>query len=210
MPRFVSFARPDRTCFAEKTGSPRFLENPRVHASLFDPGRISGPGHSGGALLIGPADVAFCCLDGLGSCHFPISGLNHAAFTLAVYASRPGSPSVVAQDSLPAWWPTFAGRDFNPLGSIVRFRSCFSTWRSPHPGFAWRTEAKEGEEPYFLYGDDARRRHREGIGEKHRPPDMVGRVKVLVDRFFFMGAFFLPALLETVKTTCDAEKCCDG
>jgi hypothetical protein len=28
---------------------------------------------------------------------------------------------------------------------------------------------RRGEEPYFLYGDDPRRRDREGIGEKHDP-----------------------------------------
>ena len=28
---------------------------------------------------------------------------------------------------------------------------------------------RRGEEPYYLYGDDPRRRHREGLGRKHRP-----------------------------------------
>jgi hypothetical protein len=27
---------------------------------------------------------------------------------------------------------------------------------------------RRGEEPYFPYGDDPRRRHRDGIGEKHQ------------------------------------------
>src|SRR4051812_46421911 len=44
VPRFVSFARRYRP-MAETTGSLRFLENPRVHAALYDPGRTLEPGH---------------------------------------------------------------------------------------------------------------------------------------------------------------------
>ena len=40
------------TASAETTGPPRFLENPRLHAALFDPGEIVDSGHSGVALLI--------------------------------------------------------------------------------------------------------------------------------------------------------------
>jgi hypothetical protein len=57
------------------------------------------------------SDIAFRCFDGVGSHHSLLSGLNHAACTLAVYASRPRSPVcclTAAQDSLPAGglpWP---------------------------------------------------------------------------------------------------------
>src|SRR5215217_6549745 len=109
---------------AETTGPPRFLENPRMHAAFFDPGRTFEPGPFGRCPTHRLDGFAFRCFDGLGSCHFSLSRLNRAAFTLAVYASQPGLPSVATQDSLPAWWPTFAGRDSNPLGSIVRFQEC--------------------------------------------------------------------------------------
>ena len=38
------------------------------------------------------------------------------------------------------WWPTLAGRDFNPLSSYMRFRFILSTSHPPHPGLSWRTE----------------------------------------------------------------------
>ena len=44
-----------------------------------------------------------------------ISGLNHTAFDLAVYASNGRSP-VPTQDSLPGCWPSSAGRDWLPAG----------------------------------------------------------------------------------------------
>ena len=45
-----------RFCLSTRTsGPPRFLGNPPVHAPLLDPGRISAPGHSGRALLLGEA-----------------------------------------------------------------------------------------------------------------------------------------------------------
>jgi hypothetical protein len=38
------------------------------------------------------------------------------------------------------WWPTLAGRDLNPLGSIARFQLWFATSsHPPRPSFAWRT-----------------------------------------------------------------------
>ena len=44
-----------------------------------------------------------------------ISGLNHTAFDLAVYASQRRSPAPT-QDSLPGCWPSSAGRDWLPAG----------------------------------------------------------------------------------------------
>jgi len=41
---------------------------------------------------LGAADVAFRSRNGVGLHVFLISGLNHTAYTLAVYASQPGSP----------------------------------------------------------------------------------------------------------------------
>ena len=56
--------------------------------------------------------------------HAPISGLHHAACTLSVYASQPGSPPVCATlDS--GRWPTLTGRDSHPLGRVEDFRRVF-------------------------------------------------------------------------------------
>lgn len=48
--RFLRSALPPS---AETTRPPRFLENPRVHAALCDPGGPTSTGHSGAALLVG-------------------------------------------------------------------------------------------------------------------------------------------------------------
>ena len=46
----------------------------------------------------------------------PLSRLNHAACTLSVYASQPGSPPDHATlDS--GWWPALTGQDSHLLGS---------------------------------------------------------------------------------------------
>jgi len=50
-----------------------------------------------------------------GSRRVVISGLNHTAFDLAVYASQWRSPAPT-QDSLPGRWPGSAGRDWLPAG----------------------------------------------------------------------------------------------
>jgi hypothetical protein len=71
---------------------PRFLGDPHVHAPLLDPGGTATSGHSGEV----PYFLASqCCLPLYGRRRLPreaISGLNHAACTLAVYASRPRLP----------------------------------------------------------------------------------------------------------------------
>ena len=67
-----------------------------------------------------------------------LSRLNHAACTLSVYASQPGSPpDRTTLDS--GWWPALAGQDSHLLGRVDGFRHvCPSTWHPPSPGFAWR------------------------------------------------------------------------
>jgi hypothetical protein len=59
-------------------------EPPCVRAPLFDPDGISALGHS-----CAP-DAAFHSFNSVGSRQYQISRLNHAAHTLAVYASQPG------------------------------------------------------------------------------------------------------------------------
>ena len=55
-----------------------------------------------------------------------------AALAPAVYASW-GMLPLPMQDSLPAGWLAFAGRELNPLGRVERFPSCYISF--PLPGF---------------------------------------------------------------------------
>ena len=57
-----------------------------------------------------------------------LSRLYHAACTLSVYASQPGSPPDHATlDS--GWWPALTGQDSHLLGRIEGFRHvCPFTW----------------------------------------------------------------------------------
>ena len=125
--------RPRRLCTVEKTRPPRFLGDPCVHAPLFDPGGPPVPGH------YRTGDVVFRTLKDVDSA-LPISRLNHAACTLSVYASQPGSPPDHATlDS--GRWPALTGQDFHLLGRVEGFRHvCPSTWLPPSPSFAWRNK----------------------------------------------------------------------
>ena len=69
-----------------------------------------------------------------------LSRLNHAACTLCVYASQPGSlPDHATRDS--GWWPALTGQGFHLLGRVEGFRHvCPSTWLPPSPSFAWRNQ----------------------------------------------------------------------
>ena len=123
--------RPRRLCTVEKTRPPRFLGDPCIHAPLFDPGGPPVPGH------YRTGDVVFRTLKDVDSA-LPISRLNHAACTLSVYASQPGSPPDHATlDS--GRWPALTGQDFHLLGRVEGFRHVYpSTWLPPSPSFAWR------------------------------------------------------------------------
>ena len=74
----------------------------------------------------------------------PLSRLYHAACTLSVYASQPGSPPDHATlDS--GWWPALTGQDFHLLGRVEGFRHVYpSTWLPPSPSFAWRKPGRRG------------------------------------------------------------------
>ena len=97
--------------------TPRFLDDPCVHAPLFDPGGPPAPGH------YGTGDVAFRWIHDVGSA-LCLSRLHHTACTLSVYASQPGSPPDRATlDS--GWWPALAGRGSHPLGRVEGFRHVY-------------------------------------------------------------------------------------
>src|SRR4029077_1832572 len=66
-----------------------------------------------------------------GSTRALISGLNHTAFDLAVYASQGRSPATT-QDSLPAAGPALPDGIGYPQGSDERFHICDD---SPFPSF---------------------------------------------------------------------------
>lgn len=91
-----------------------------MHALLSDPGGIAATGQSGIALLVAsmlPSAISMASAPTRNS----LSGLNHTAYMLAVYASPTGSPLFDARLAS-GWWPTLTGRDSNPLGPIARFQ----------------------------------------------------------------------------------------
>ena len=98
---------------------------------LFDPGEPPTPGH------FRASDVVFRWINGVDFAS-ALSRLNHAACTLSVYASQPGSPPDHATlDS--GWWSALTGQDSHLLGRIEGFRHVYpSTWLPPPPSFAWR------------------------------------------------------------------------
>ena len=61
----------------------------------------------------GPSRAAFRCLENVSSHEEVISGLNHTAYTLAVYASQYRSPAYHARLAS-GWRPTFTGRVSHP------------------------------------------------------------------------------------------------
>ena len=94
--------------------------------------------------------------------HRLLSGLYHAACTLSVYASQPGSPPDHATlDS--GWWPALTGQGSHLLGRIEGFRHVYpATWLPPSPSFAWRKLGGRGQLP-------ARGSHRSGHAQLGHP-----------------------------------------
>jgi hypothetical protein len=74
-----------------------------------------------------------------------VSGLDRTALGLAVYASSWRLPDTT-QDSLPAAWPSLAGRDFVTRRVAMKgFRVRVS---SPFPKLAWRYDTFSGLDPF--------------------------------------------------------------
>src|SRR5207244_8242145 len=70
--------------------------------------------------ILSPSNLA----RSLGTHFVPISGPNHAAYTLAVYASRSRSPVyflTISQDSLPAWRSPSSPVGFSPRVTLRNF-----------------------------------------------------------------------------------------
>jgi hypothetical protein len=89
----------------------------RAYALLCDPGGTDSPGHGGDSVL--PPHLSSTKAPTTG-----LSGLNHTACALAVYASQPRSPERRARLAS-ACRPGFDGRDSNPLDPDERFQLCF-------------------------------------------------------------------------------------
>ena len=117
----------------ETTRSPRFLRSPPcVHAPLSDPGELFTSGHTR------RVDTAFRLPNNVGARGDYLSGLNHAACTLPVYASQRGLLRHHATLGS-GWWPTSAGRGWVPAGLHRKVSEISITSLPPFPGFAWRT-----------------------------------------------------------------------
>ena len=123
-----------RVAYKETSGSPKFPGYPLdLMPCSSTPTGPAGPGH------FGPADVAFRSRYGVGSRDDKIlSGLNHTAYPLAVYASQPGLPRGHARLASGRRARALPGRDSYPHGPFVQFQRCFMSSYPPHPGFAWR------------------------------------------------------------------------
>ena len=127
--------RPHRLVAMEKTRYPRFLDDPWHYMP-----RSQTPADRRTQATTGPAMWSSADLM-TSTPHRTLSRLNHAACTLSVYASQPGSPPDHATlDS--GWWPTLTGQGSHLLGRIEGFRHVRpSTWLSPSPSFAWRNKS---------------------------------------------------------------------
>ncbi len=88
-----------------------------MHALLSDPGGTSAPGHCGASVLPSGYWTTSAPTTNL------ISGLNHTAYMLAVYASQPGLPHVHARLAS-GWWPPLTGREWLPAGFQREVSSC--------------------------------------------------------------------------------------
>ena len=106
----------------ETTGIPRFLGNPRVDVPC-----SSTPAGPVGQAIFGPSGAAFRSRYVVGSRDVKIlSGLNHTAHPLAVYASQPGLLPDHARLAS-GCWPALPGGIDYPLGSNARFSSSCCT-----------------------------------------------------------------------------------
>lgn len=109
-----------------------------ARAPLFDPGGASAP------MIVGRSGAAFRCLNGVGLHVLSLSGLNHAAHALAVYASRPSSRTSRARLAS-GWRSAFAGQlgssDHEDHQAPKEVSATFiRSSLPPPPGFSWRTQ----------------------------------------------------------------------
>jgi hypothetical protein len=130
-PGVVNRAPQKPDSLAEVTGPPRFLEDPVVSVPC-SPTPVGPPRSAATALR--------CCLPPIGKRRLPrqilISGLNHTACSLAVYASRDGLLHRHAR--LASGWPASLVRAGMTTRGVLP--KGFRLFHPPSPGFAWRTQ----------------------------------------------------------------------
>jgi len=113
---------------------PGSLEARWIRAPLFDPG-----GGTRARPVFGPLPFAFRFYDSVGLHEQSISGLNHAARILAVYASHRRLPDA-AQHSLPGGETSPSRAGLSPAGLLCRVsRRGPTSSTSPQPELPWRT-----------------------------------------------------------------------
>ncbi len=114
-------------------GGPMYARPVLRPRSADPPGALSGIG------------VAYHLNEGVGHDHVSISGLNHAARVLAVYASRLSFPSPVVRPRKTRYRPgaSLNRAGLSPAGSLRSVSlNCFPSSDPPFPGFAWRTVSR--------------------------------------------------------------------
>ena len=116
----------------ERTRYPRFLDDPCVHATLFDPDgpppqATSGPAMWSSAGLT--ASTPQRCFRG---------SITRPARSLCTLRSRGRPRTCATLDS--GWWPALTGQDSHLLGRVEGFQpACPLHGFPPSPSFAWRT-----------------------------------------------------------------------
>ena len=113
----------------ETARPPRFLGDPVVDMPCSrDPGETSTPSCHVSVSVLPSAKGTTSALTNL------LSGLNHTACPLAVYASQPGSPPDHARLAS-GWWLAFAGQDWLPAGSQRKVSTTRTACHPPFPSF---------------------------------------------------------------------------
>ena len=118
---------PNRSFGMETLGPPRFLDEPPSKRAL-----LSDPGGTPCAWPLRHWNAAATCCDGVGSHEVALSGLNHTARSVAVYASQQGLPLYHARLA-PGCWPNSTGRDWLPVRVQSERFPCYPSITSSFP-----------------------------------------------------------------------------
>ena len=126
--------RPRRLSTVEKTRPPRFLDDPCVHAPLFDPGGPPAPGH------YRADDAAFRWVNDVGSAWDTFEAQSAGLHALCVRFAAGVTPG--PRNTRFRLVASLDRSGLSPAGSRRRFPSCPSfTWLLPSPDFAWRNNS---------------------------------------------------------------------
>ena len=112
--------RPRRLCTVEKTRYPRFLDDPCVHAPLFDPGGPPNPGH------YRTGDVVFRKLNDVDSAWDTFEALSRGLHALCVRFAAGVAPG--PRNTRFRLVASLDRSGLSPAGSRRRFPSCLSVY----------------------------------------------------------------------------------